>query len=54
MAKKNGGIVKKGSKTVDRVRNPGRGFDGSTRDKSKTIKVSREEPWPPPPPKGKK
>ncbi len=56
MAKRNGGgIVKKGSKkTTDRVRNPARGFDESTRDKAKVIKVTREEPWPPPPPKDRK
>jgi hypothetical protein len=54
MAKKNGGIVKKGSKTVDRARNPQKGFDESTHGRPKTIKVSRDEPWPPPPPKGRK
>jgi hypothetical protein len=53
MAKKNGGIVKKSSK-ADRARNPAKGFDELRRDKSKVIKVSRDEPWPPPPPKGKK
>jgi hypothetical protein len=53
MAKKNGGIVKKSSKT-DRERNPAKGFDDSGRDNPKVIKVTRDEPWPPPPPKEKK